>query len=66
MRDPARINRLLSLLSAYWHAHPDLRLAQIVGNLMPREWPTGNQGDPYDVIEQALRQALAKPTERTP
>ena len=36
MRDPARIDRICDLLRAYWHAHPDLRLGQIVGNFTPR------------------------------
>lgn len=32
MRDPARIDRMLARLRAYWTANPDLRLAQIVVN----------------------------------
>lgn len=32
-RDPARIQRVLDALSAYWEARPDLRLCQIIGNL---------------------------------
>jgi uncharacterized protein YihD (DUF1040 family) len=31
-RDPKRIDRVLGKLRAYWHAHPDLRLGQILGN----------------------------------
>ena len=68
MRDPARIPRLLALLSQYWLVHPDLRLGQIIGNFTPTrkstaqddmgEYPTSWPGDPYyvedDVIEKAL------------
>jgi len=32
MRDPARIDKALNLLKAYWHTYPDLRLAQIISN----------------------------------
>lgn len=30
MRDINRINKLLNLLSQYWHKHPDLRLGQLI------------------------------------
>ena len=33
VRDPARIDRVLEALGAYWRANPDLRLCQIIGNL---------------------------------
>lgn len=39
MRDPARIDRILTRLRVYWTANPDLRLAQIVVN-------AANPGDP--------------------
>ena len=59
MRDPARIDRIIGLLRAYWHANPDLRLGQIVGNFMPRAG--AEPGDSYYVedivIERALKQA---------
>lgn len=32
MRDPKRIEPTLRALAMYWHAHPDLRLGQIVSN----------------------------------
>lgn len=35
MRDPARIDRILARLRAYWVTHPDLRLGQIVVNAIP-------------------------------
>lgn len=63
MRNPDRIPRLLSLLSRYWQAHPDLRLGQIVGNLTPRRHD-GDPGWTYyvedDVLEAALAAEVAK------
>lgn len=66
MRDPARIDRVLSLLALYWKANPDLRLGQIVGNFTPRcRTSVGGcePGDPYNVedgvYEAALRAALS-------
>jgi hypothetical protein len=35
MRDPKRIERILSLLKIYWTKYPDLRLGQILGNAVP-------------------------------
>lgn len=40
MRDPDRIGNVLIELGVYWSRHPDLRLAQIIGNV------TGST-DPY-------------------
>jgi hypothetical protein len=48
MRDPKRIDRVLELLAQYWHAAPDLRLGQIVGNFTPRrgrEYIHGEHGE---------------------
>jgi uncharacterized protein YihD (DUF1040 family) len=33
LRDPARIDAILSLIEKYWKANPDLRLCQIISNL---------------------------------
>lgn len=41
MRDPARIDRMIELLRAAWHASPDLRLGQLIANLTPSD------DDPY-------------------
>lgn len=35
MRDPARIKKLLTELEKHWTANPDLRLCQIIENLLP-------------------------------
>jgi len=32
MRDPARIRRILKLISKLWHANPDQRLGQLLFN----------------------------------
>ncbi|QEI06412.1 hypothetical protein FXN63_11660 [Pigmentiphaga aceris] len=38
MRDPARIDEILSELNRYWQANPDLRLGQIIVNMIrPKE-----------------------------
>ena len=43
MRDPARIDDVLAALSAYWKAHPDLRLCQIIGNFANDRLPVEYQ-----------------------
>lgn len=53
MRDPERIDKILGLLRKYWKANPDLRLAQIVGNM------SGMQ-DPYNYEDDDLIKALEK------
>lgn len=50
MRDPDRIDRILQLLSQYWHAYPDMRLAQIVGNC----FPAGESYQPYHMEDNRL------------
>ena len=70
-RDPARIDRICDLLCAYWHAHPDLRLGQIVGNFTPTvpcRLPWGAEsscgttmpGDSYYVEDTIIEAALAQ------
>jgi len=34
MRDPQRIKLILAALEKYWSANPDLRLCQIIGNML--------------------------------
>lgn len=50
-RDPARIDAVLSQVKAYWKAHPDLRLGQIVVNASSNA--TG-QMDPFNVEDDIL------------
>jgi hypothetical protein len=39
MRDPARIDPMLSLIREIWTADPDLRLAQLIVNALRPEEP---------------------------
>lgn len=59
MRDPARIERILTRLRAYWLSAPDLRLTQIVGNAV------GRPGDHYyvedDIVEAGIPVATPPP-----
>jgi hypothetical protein len=48
MRDPARIDAILATLGAYWRLHPDLRLAQILGNTH------GKPVENYQMEDEAL------------
>ena len=36
MRNPNRIKKVLSLIEAIWTTNPDLRLMQLLGNVLPR------------------------------
>jgi len=44
MRDPKRIPKILKRLQKVWNKNPDLRLAQLLGNV----W----RGDPYYVEDE--------------
>ena len=37
MRDPNRIPEILSHLSRVWYSYPDLRLCQLIVNIVPNE-----------------------------
>lgn len=58
MRDPNRIDTILSLIRNIWYSKPDLRLTQLIMNALKM-----NQ-DPYYVederLEKALREYLKK------
>ncbi len=46
MRNPERIDRMVERLRALWHAHPDMRLGQLIVNLTcGGETHTFNQED---------------------
>jgi len=77
MIDHDCIDRILSLLSLYWHAKPGFRLGQIVGNFTPTTHLGGDTyqfGDSYlvedAVVEERLTNAIAaldfKPIARHP
>jgi uncharacterized protein YihD (DUF1040 family) len=40
LRDPVRINEILSLIEQVWRDHPDMRLGQLLCNLLD---PTPNR-----------------------
>lgn len=51
MRNPKRIKKVLALIEAIWTTNPDLRLMQLLGNVLPR-------GDNYYEEDDRLFQAL--------
>ena len=52
MRDPARIERMLALVKKVWYDGPDLRLTQLIMNVL------NHNGDPYYVEDEKLEEAL--------
>ncbi len=52
MRDPARIDRILELVEKVWRAHPDLRLTQLIMNVL------NMNSDPYYVEDDKLESVL--------
>ena len=56
-RDPARIDRILTVLGEYWRAHPDTRLGQLVCGM-------ARGTDPFeledDLLLERLEEALAQ------
>lgn len=57
MRDPERIERIVQGLEAYWQDNPDLRLAQIVGNIGQS---SGHGTDPYYMEDARIEQFLRR------
>jgi hypothetical protein len=52
MRDPARIERMLGLVTKIWYSAPDLRLTQLIMNAL------NMNSDPYYVEDDKLEDAL--------
>ena len=52
MRDPKRIDQILSLIGEIWHKNPDLRLTQLIMNALQM-----NQ-DPYYIEDYILLEKL--------
>ena len=50
MRDPKRIPKMLKLIEGIWEANPDLRLCQLIANVIP--------DDIYYVEDDQLERAL--------
>ena len=53
MRDPERIPRILEKIGELWATYPDLRLGQLVVNLVK------HTEEVYDVEDEALESAIA-------
>lgn len=64
MRDPARIKKLLTEIEKYWSNNPDLRLCQLLENLLPTEVKcthcngVGSIPESVGVLERNWRQCL--------
>jgi len=54
MRDPARIEKILSVIREIWYRNPDLRLSQLIMNAL------GIAYDPYYIEDDDLLIALQK------
>lgn len=54
MRDPNRIPVLLNEISRIWTEHPEFRLSQIIGNVLPSKF----QNDSYYLEDDELLQLL--------
>jgi len=52
MRDPARIDRILKLVEKLWRDSPDLRLTQLIMNVLHMN------SDPYYVEDDRIEEAL--------
>jgi len=52
MRNPERIPKILKLIEKIWYAYPDLRLTQIIMNVLSMN------EDPYYVEDDKLEEAL--------
>lgn len=52
LRDPERIDRIMSLIKKVWKHYPDLRLTQLIMNVLKF------QGDPYHIEDIDLEEAL--------
>jgi hypothetical protein len=60
MRDPERIDAIIEELRAYWKAHPDHRLGQIVSNAW---WYSDEASlDLFVVEDEPIRKGLASLT----
>ena len=59
-RDPTRIPRILSLISEYWKENPDLRLGQIIVNMLPLQYKSDAFYFEDDKLEEAICSRLEK------
>jgi uncharacterized protein YihD (DUF1040 family) len=56
-RDVRRIDRMIELLRIAWHAHPDMRLTQLLGNVFPPEVGR-NAGAMYNTEDDTSEKAI--------
>ena len=56
MRDPARIDKVLDLVSSMWHKHPDIRLSQMILNCVKYD----NYQALYNLEDEELMERLKK------
>ncbi len=70
MRDPKRIDSIVSQIKYLWHQHPDWRLCQLIENLVtePDQKPQLRGGNLFNVednvIEESAAHVLAKGWQR--
>ena len=60
MRDPKRIDEVLEALREYWVAHPDMRLGQILVNLIGAKFAADIFYVEDDVLLEKLKEENRK------
>ena len=63
MRDPARIDKIITALCDYWRSNPDLRLCQIIGNFTNQT--TGQTSSSYYIEDDLILSYLNEHLHRT-
>ena len=58
MRDPARIEKIISVIREIWYAQPDVRLTQLIMNALVMN------DDPYYVEDDVLEKKLVEYKEK--
>lgn len=58
MRDPARIPRIMEKLQQAWETSPDLRLGQLLINIIRMEYPTAAESAIWITEDDRPRQNL--------
>lgn len=67
MRDPNRIPKILNAIGRIWQMHPDMRLFQLLSNVMSPTLDPGRAGltaDPYHIEDDAVYERLRAYAER--
>lgn len=59
MRDPSRIDEILSAIREYWMKNPDLRLGQIIAN-SKRAYDGRLNCDPFYIEDDKLIEGLSR------